>query len=126
MLVVTYQRGDTKIEAVIPYKTIATGCVVDNPGIDGAVALRVIKEIEGFIISISKEKILDAFKLLPSKEGIFAEPTGDLSVAGLIFALEKGLISSGQKVVCINSAGGFKNLKTLLERIIIRGKSLFL
>ena len=105
-----YQRGDTEIEAMVPGKTMATGCVVDNPGIDGAVALRVIKETEGFVISISEERILDAFKLLPSKEGIFAEPTGALSVAGLKFALEKGLISSGQKVACINSATGFKDL----------------
>jgi threonine synthase len=89
---------------------MATGVVVDNPGVSGAVALQVIRETKGFVISVSEERILDAFKLLPREEGIFAEPTGALSVAGLKFALKKGLISSGQKVVCINSASGFKDL----------------
>jgi len=105
-----YQRNDTKIEAITPGKTIATGCVVDNPGITGAVALQVIKETGGIVISVSEERILDAFKLLPCEEGIFAEPTGALSIAGLKFALEEGVISSGQKIVCINSASGFKDL----------------
>jgi len=105
-----YQRGDSKIEAVIPGKTIATGVVVDNPGIAGAAALKAIRETKGFIISASEENILSAFKLLPFEEGIFAEPTGALSIAGLKIALKKGLISGGQKVVCINSATGFKDL----------------
>jgi len=105
-----YKHGDTKIKAVIPGKTIATGVPVDNPGIAGAVALRAIKETKGFIISVSEERILNAFKLLPREEGIFAEPTGALSVAGLKFALEKELISRGKKVVCIISASGFKDL----------------
>jgi len=105
-----YKHGDTKIKAVIPGKTIATGVPVDNPGIAGEVALRAIKETKGFIISVSEKRIFDTFKLLPQEEGIFAEPTGALSVAGLKFALEKGFISRGKKVVCINSASGFKDL----------------
>jgi len=105
-----YQRGDTKIEAVIPGKTMATGTVVNDPGISGMAALRAIKETKGFIISVSEERILDAFKFLPKEEGIFAEPTGALSVAGFKYALEKGLIQRNQKVVCINSASGFKDL----------------
>jgi len=104
-----YQRGDTKIEAVAPGKTIATGVVVDNPGSAGAAALKAIRETKGFITSVSEEDILSTFKLLPSEEGIFAEPTGALSVAGLKTALKKGFISEGQKVVCINSATGFKD-----------------
>jgi len=105
-----YQRGDLKIKAVIPGKTMATGVAVDNPGISGEVALKAIRETGGFIISVSEEKLFSSFKLLPLEEGIFAEPTGALSVAGLKLSLEKGLISGGQKVVCINSATGFKDL----------------
>ena len=105
-----YQRGDSKIEAIVPGKTMATGVVVDNPGIAGEVALKAIRETGGFVISVPEDKILNTFKLLPLEEGIFAEPTGALSVAGLKLSLEKELISSGQKVVCINSATGFKDL----------------
>jgi threonine synthase len=105
-----YQRGETTIRAVTPGKTIASGVVVDNPGIAGTVALKAIRETEGFVISISEERILDAFELLPKEEGIFAEPTGALSIAGLKFCLEEKVVSEGQKVVCINSASGFKDL----------------
>ena len=105
-----YQRGDTEVKAVAPGKTIATGVVVDNPGSAGAAALKAIRETKGFITSVSEENILSTFKLLPSEEGIFAEPTGALSVAGLKTALKKGFISEGQKVVCVNSATGFKDL----------------
>ncbi len=106
-----YQRGESKIEAIVPGKTMATGVVVDNPGIAGEVALKGILETGGFVVSVPEENILESFKLLPLEEGIFAEPTGALSFAGLKLAMEKGLVKSGEKVVCIDSATGFKDLK---------------
>jgi len=108
-----YQSGDTEIKSVVPRKTIATGVVTDNPGAAGTAALQAIIETKGFTISVSEERIIDIYKLLPREEGIFAEPTGALSVAGLMFAYEKGLISEDKKIVCINSASGFKDLNAL-------------
>jgi threonine synthase len=105
-----YQSGDTEIKSVVPGKTIATGVVTDNLGAAGTAALRAIRDTEGFTISVSEERIFDIFKLLPREEGIFAEPTGALSVAGLMLAYEKGLISEDKRIVCINSASGFKDL----------------
>lgn len=105
-----FKSGDTEVKPVIPGKTIATGVVTDNPGAAGAAALQTIRETNGFTISVSEERIIKTHKLLPIEEGIFAEPTGALSVAGLIVACEEGLISEEKKVVCINSASGFKDL----------------
>jgi len=105
-----YKSGESKIKAIVPGKTIATGVVVDNPGIAGEVALKGIIETGGFVISVPEEDILDAFRLLPLEEGVFAEPTGALSVAGLKISLERGLIARDKKIVCINSATGFKDL----------------
>ncbi|HBY56409.1 MAG TPA: hypothetical protein DEG96_00860 [Candidatus Atribacteria bacterium] len=105
-----YQRGETTVRPVTPGKTMATGVVVDNPGIAGSVALNAIIETGGLVISVSEENILNSFKLLPKEEGIFAEPTGALSVAGLKSCLDKKIVLEGQKVVCINSASGFKDL----------------
>jgi len=110
-----YQKGESKVEAIVPGKTMATGVVVDNPGIAGEAALKGILETGGFVISVPEESILDAFKYLPLKEGIFAEPTGALSFAGLKLAMEKGLVTKGEKVVCINSATGFKDLKAFKQ-----------
>jgi len=105
-----YQLGSEKVEAITPGKTMATGVVVDNPGVSGDVALKAIRETSGLVISVSEEKIFETFQLLPREEGIFAEPTGALSIAGFKLASEKGIISERQKVVCINSATGFKDL----------------
>lgn len=105
-----YQKGNSKIEAVGQANTIATGTVVEDPGITGEVALKLIRETKGFTISVSEKNIFDTFRSLPKEEGIFSEPTGALSVAGFKIAIEKGLISKNQKVVCIISASGFKDL----------------
>jgi threonine synthase len=105
-----YQKGEMKVKSVIPGRTVATGVVTDNPGIAGTAALRAIRDTRGFTISVPEEKIIDTFKLLPREEGIFAEPTGALSIAGLTLACERGLVPEGRKAVCINTASGFKDL----------------
>lgn len=62
------------------------------------------------MIGVSEDKILEAWSLLPTEEGVFAEPTGALSVAGMMLAREYGKIKAGETVVCLNSASGFKDL----------------
>ena len=109
-IVETYVRGDTEVHPVTPKETIATGTVVDNPGIAGTVILQAVRETEGWMTSVPEDKILDTWSHLPTEDGVFAEPTGALSVAGMILARERGEIKPGETVVCINSASGFKDL----------------
>jgi len=111
-----YERGDTKVRPVTPKKTAATGAVVDNPGIAGAVLLQAVRESEGWMIGVSEDKILETWSLLPTKEGVFAEPTGALSVAGMMLAREYGKIKARKKVVCINSASGFKDISLFEQK----------
>nr|AGF93140.1 threonine synthase [uncultured organism] len=95
-----------------PEETVATGAVTDNPGLSGDETLARVRETDGEMVSVGEERILDYWKSLPAREGIFAEPTGALSLAGLEVALEGGSIKSGEKVVCVNSASGFKDLSS--------------
>jgi len=105
-----YKRGESSIAAITPKKTIATGTVVEDPGIAGEVTLQAVHESEGCMVAVSEEDIRRMWEQLPAEEGIFAEPTGSLSLAGMVTARDQGKIKEGETVVCINSASGFKDI----------------
>lgn len=111
-----YENAQEQVRPVKAKKTVATGAVVDNPGIAGTVMLQAIRESQGAMIAVPEDKILSAWASLPSKEGLFAEPTGALSVAGLIRAREQGLIRAKESICCINSASGFKDIGRFQEQ----------
>ena len=89
-------------------KTLATAIRIGNPASwKGAVAAR--DESGGVIDSVTDSEIVEAYKLLASKEGVFGEPASAASVAGLIKMTGKGLNLSGKKVVCIITGTGLKD-----------------
>lgn len=89
-------------------ETLATAIRIGNPASwDKAVAAR--DESKGNIGAVTDEKIVEAYKLLASTEGIFAEPASAASVAGLIQAHENGLVKEGSDIVCILTGNGLKD-----------------
>lgn len=89
-------------------ETIATAIRIGNPASwQKAVAAR--DESKGLIDKVTDEEILDAQKLLASKEGIFIEPGSAASVAGVIKLSKKGFFKEGEKVVCILTGNGLKD-----------------
>ena len=97
-------RGDVVTEP----ETIATAIRVGNPASwDKALIAR--DESGGTIDMVSDDNIMDAYKMLASKEGIFCEPASAASLAGLIKHTKAGLNLEGQKVVCIITGSGLKD-----------------
>ncbi|MDP6513881.1 MAG: threonine synthase [SAR202 cluster bacterium] len=97
-------RGDVVTEP----ETIATAIRVGNPASwDKALVAR--DESGGTIDMVSDDNIMDAYKLLASKEGVFCEPASASSLAGLIKHANAGLNLEGQKVVCIITGHGLKD-----------------
>jgi threonine synthase len=95
-------------ERVFNPETLATAIRIGNPASwDKAVAAR--DESNGKIGCVSDEKIVEAYKLLASTEGVFAEPASAASVAGLIQAKEEGLVKDGADIVCILTGNGLKD-----------------
>ncbi|MBM4241210.1 MAG: threonine synthase [Euryarchaeota archaeon] len=90
--------------AIRKAKTIADAIACEDP-IDGTEALDAIRESEGFAEVVSDEEILNSQKLLGRSEGLFAEPSGAVSTAGLIKYRER---FKGKKVVCIITGHGLK------------------
>ena len=94
-------------------ETVATAIRIGNPASwDGAVAAR--DESGGAIVAVNDERILDAWRLLGSEEGVFCEPASAASVAGLLAAERREV--EGRRVVCVITGHGLKDA-ALVERI---------
>ena len=97
-------RGDVVTEP----ETIATAIRVGNPASwDKALTAR--DESGGTIDMVTDDNIMEAYKMLASKEGVFCEPASAASLAGLIKHAKSGLNLKGQKVVCIITGHGLKD-----------------
>ena len=89
-------------------ETLATAIRIGNPASwKQAEAAR--DESNGKIGCVSDEKIVEAYKMLASSEGILCEPASAASVAGLIQAHSQGLVKEGTDIVCILTGNGLKD-----------------
>lgn len=95
-------------------ETIATAIRIGNPA-SWDLAVNAVKESDGFFDFVTDEEILNAYKKLASKEGIFAEPASAASFAGLFKYLDKSKLPKGTKVVCILTGNGLKDPDTAVS-----------
>ncbi|MBS4179320.1 threonine synthase [Lederbergia citrea] len=99
-------------------ETVATAIRIGNPASwNLAVAAR--DESDGKISSVSDPEILEAFKLLASTEGVFAEPASCASIAGVLKQVKNGSIPAGSKVVAILTGNGLKDPETAMSQMEI-------
>ena len=98
-------------------RTIAVAIECGDP-LDGPRALSAIRESGGLSESVTDREILDARSLLARKEGLFAEPAGAASLAGLLKA--RKAVKPGSHVVCIISGHGLKAPHTPIKGEIKR------
>lgn len=97
-------------------ETIATAIRIGNP-VNWEKANKAISQSSGSIDAISDYDIIYAYKLLASKEGIFAEPASCISLAGVIKKIEQGIIKENNTVVCILTGNGLKDPNTAIDNI---------
>lgn len=95
-------------------ETIATAIRIGNPA-SWDFAVDALKESNGHIDEVTDEEILDAYRLIAKKEGIFAEPASCASIAGVKKSLDKGLLNEGSKVVAVLTGNGLKDPVTAME-----------
>lgn len=97
-------------------KTVATAIRIGNPAHwQGALEAR--DQSGGTIDTVTDQEIMEAYRLLASKEGIFAEPASAASLAGLIKLSRKGMELVDRKVVCVLTGMGLKDPETAREQI---------
>ena len=86
--------------------SVATGLMDPFPW-DGDSALSAVRDSGGFALAVTDQEILDAQRLLAKTEGIFAEPSGVTSLAGLIRAINR--VEKSDEIVVEITGNGLKD-----------------
>ncbi|NLK36070.1 MAG: threonine synthase [Gracilibacteraceae bacterium] len=94
--------------------TLADSISVGIPR-NGIKALNALHESGGCMVDVSDEEILAAMKLLAQKTGVFGEPAGVTSFAGIMKMKELGLIKGDERVVSIVSGSGLKDIRSAMK-----------
>ncbi|MDY6785082.1 MAG: threonine synthase [Cyanobacteriota bacterium] len=93
-------------EPVAHPQTLATAIRIGNPASwDKAVAVK--EASQGRFAPVTDEEILEAYRLLASREGVFCEPASASSVAGLLQVREE--VPEGANIVCVLTGNGLKD-----------------
>ncbi|MGB6420258.1 MAG: threonine synthase [Anaerolineales bacterium] len=93
--------------------TLADSISVDLPR-DGVRAVRAAGQTGGSYITVSDTDILKAIASL-GKVGIFAEPAGAASYAGLVKALAESKIEPDDPVLALNTGSGLKDITAAMQ-----------
>jgi threonine synthase len=91
-------------------ETVASAIRIGHP-VRGEDAIVAMTESGGAIRAVSDAEILNAYRLLASKEGMFCEPASAASVAGLL----KYGADGAQQIVCVLTGRGIKDPQTAIE-----------
>jgi threonine synthase len=99
-------------------ETIATAIRIGNPA-SWKKAEEARDESDGLIDMVSDNEILDAYKFLADKEGVFVEPASAASVAGVLKLYRSGYFKKSKnfKLVCILTGHGLKDPDRAIKSI---------
>ncbi|MEI7474660.1 MAG: threonine synthase [bacterium] len=89
-------------------ETMATAIRIGNPA-SWDYAVNAMNESNGLIDSVTDEEIIEAYKLIARKEGVFCEPASAASVAGLIKSVKAGKVAENSTIVCVLTGNGLKD-----------------
>jgi len=107
-IVAAFEKGSTKVEAVLARETIAESIQVGNPVSLGWRALASLRESGGTAVALSDREILEGQVVLARVAGVFAEPAAATSVAAAKKLRERGVIDRDDTVVCNLTGHGLK------------------
>lgn len=114
-----FNKGEPYLPVEEEVHTVADSISVGNPR-DVIKACKYIKSTGGHIISVSDEEIIDAVKDLAKMTGVFSEPAGATSFAGVRKLRANDTLKKSDSVCAfvtgnglkdINAVGGVENLK---------------
>jgi len=114
-LVDAWERGleGWEMEPVAAH-SIADSIVAGLPR-DRIKALRAVRETDGAFIRVDDGEILAAIPALAQGCGVFAEPAAAASYAGLVKAVEMGLVGPDEHIVVLATGSGLKDVASAME-----------
>jgi threonine synthase len=92
-------------------ETVASAIRIGNPA-RWEEAMAAMTESRGLVRAVSDDEILDAYRLLAAREGVFCEPASAASVAGLL----KYGADGAARVACVLTGHGLKDPQTALDQ----------
>ena len=101
--------GAERVAQLDTVKTVASGIRV---AFTGDHALRALRESGGAVVSVSDQEILAMQRRLATRVGVWVEPTAAVSVAAIPHFLEQGVLRADERVVCILTGAGYKDVPT--------------
>ena len=107
-IVAALESGSATVEPVAAGATVAESIRVGNPTALGQRALRAVRASNGKGVALADDEILDAQSLLSRMAGIFAEPSGAVSLAAAVRLRQQGVIAADDMVVCNVTGHGLK------------------
>ena len=110
----TFNQGDEEIKAVSA-STLADSISVDLPR-DGVRAVRAARETGGTYLIVPDQAILNAIAEL-GKVGIFAEPAAATAYAGLVKAVNEGVVTPEDPVLVLSTGSGLKDVKAAMQAV---------
>jgi threonine synthase len=108
-------HADTETITTVSASTVADSISVDLPR-DGVRAIRAAKETGGTYVNVSDNEILKAIADLGTV-GVFAEPAGAAAYAGLVKAVEVGIVGSEDPILVLNTGSGLKDVRAAMQAV---------
>ncbi|AWK88330.1 threonine synthase [Azospirillum thermophilum] len=96
--------------------TVADSITVDRPR-DGTAALQALAESDGLAVEVDDEAIVAGVGEAAARFGLFVEPSGGAAVAAFRRLARAGLFERNQRVVCLATGSGLKDLRPILGAV---------
>ena len=78
-------------------------------------AVSALRESKGEFVAVSDAEIMEAMNKTARLSGVFGEPSGAASVAGVKRAIADGIIRKGESVCGVITGNGLKDIKAAIE-----------
>lgn len=89
-------------------ETVATAIRIGKPA-TWEPAVAAVEDSGGHLRAVSDDQIMEAYRAVAGKEGIFCEPASAAGVAGLYAAVQDGWVQRTLQCVCILTGNGLKD-----------------
>src|SRR6266849_503659 len=117
-IVEAWSRGDPEVTGIEKRPTVASALGVADPGLLGNRALEMIGASSGAAVGVTDEEILLATRRL-AQEGLFVEPSGAVTIAGLPRLVASGRVDRDESVVCVVTGSRFKDFEHIVRMVRI-------
>jgi threonine synthase len=99
-----------------PADTIADSISAGLPR-DRNKALAAVRETGGAYLRVSDQEILDAIPVIARNTGVFSEPAAAAAYAGLVKAVDKGLVDPEERIVVLLTGSGLKDINSAMKTV---------